>query len=139
MAATESFDSCASDAPGNACKCNPLMQNPCDPGETCVVTYFQDGNDLTVPALDGSDGVTASECSATPPTPNPIGFGCGLVTVGDGLVQSECTDAAICVDGECVRACPTNDIGPQFGCPAEFFEVCEFNFGPVEFGACLAP
>ena len=56
MMATESFDSCASDAPGNACKCNPLMQNPCDPGEVCVVTYFQDGNDLTVPALDGSDG-----------------------------------------------------------------------------------
>jgi hypothetical protein len=123
------FESCT------ACECNPFVEGSCPPGDTCAVWFLDSVDGPQVVALDGSDGRQATECLGPGQLEaNAIGEGCVLVGDGLGFFTSACAQEGVCVSGVCVNNC---NAANELTICTDQFALCEFDFGEVDYGACL--
>ena len=120
------FDGCTEQPPGGtACGCNPFDPSSCSGNTTCSTNFYIDlnnGQELAMPALDGSDLSPATECIFDGLKTQGAGASCMIDVAGDqrrddclqGLhcdqkSQSElvcvpfCLVDSDCADGSCER------------------------------------
>ena len=113
------FGGCTTQPPGGtACACNPFDPSTCEGHTTCSTNFFIDlnnGQELAMPALDGSDLSPATECIFDSLKTQAAGASCMIFLVGDqrrddclqGLhCDQKAQDELVCVpfclvDGDC--------------------------------------
>ncbi|MGB5366277.1 MAG: hypothetical protein WBN14_08425, partial [Polyangiales bacterium] len=113
------FAGCTEQPPGGtACGCNPFDPSSCSGNTTCSTNFYIDlnnGQELAMPALDGSDLSPATECIFDGLKTQAAGASCMIFLVGDqrrddclqGLhCDQKAQDNLVCVplclvDGDC--------------------------------------